>query len=76
MATINLSGQELEKQDIRPKLLKLKQLMDQRKVVWSRIDDDKKKKWVRSDKDPVMSLAWDIYKYLKNNFFKEVDDVT
>jgi len=75
MTTINLSGQELERQDIQPKLIKLKQLMDQRKVIWDKIPDGKRKKWVTLDKDPIMSLAWDVYKYLKDNFFEDTGHV-
>lgn len=76
MATLNLTGQSVEYADIAPKLLKLKNLMDQRKEIWNKISTEKKKLWVTSDKDPIMSVAWDVYKYLRNNFFgEEHDDV-
>jgi len=74
MATLNLTGQNLERADIAPKLLKLKNLMDQRLPIWQKIPREKKKKWVQSDKDPIMGIAWDVYKYLNNNFFGEVND--
>lgn len=71
MATLNLTGQQLEYQDIAPKLLKLKNLMDLRKVIWARLPPEKRKLWVTNDKDPIMSVAWDVFKYLENNFFGE-----
>ena len=75
MATLNLSGQNLERADIAPKLLRLKNLMEQRKPLWQKASYDKRKKWVQSDKDPIMGIAWDVYKYLRDNFFGGQDDI-
>ena len=69
MANLNLTGQDVEYSTIAPKLLRLKQCLDERKAIWQRITFAKRKAWVVSGKDPIMSLAWDIYKYLDNNFF-------
>lgn len=71
MATLNLSNQETAKNNISPKLLQLKQSMDTRKDIWDKLPIEKKKKWVTSGKDPIMNIAWDVYKYLRNNFFNE-----
>ena len=71
MADLDLTGQATESSTINPKLLRIKQLLDQRKTIWLRIPYAKRKAWVTSDKDPIMSAAWDIYKYLNNNFFGE-----
>ena len=71
MANLNLTGQDVEYSTIAPKLLRLKQCLDERKVIWAKIPVEKRKLWVTSDKDPIMSIAWDIYKYLRNNFFGE-----
>lgn len=71
MADLNLTGQNLERADIVPKLLKLEQCLDERKAIWQRITFAKRKAWVVSGKDPIMDIAWDIYKYLDNNFFGE-----
>lgn len=71
---LNLSGQELEKQNIQPKLIMLKQLMGLRKLIWNKVSNDKKNNWITSGNDPIMSLAWNVYKYLKDNFFGEIDD--
>ena len=74
MTTLNLTGQSIEYSDVAPKLLKLKNLLDQRKDIWNKLPLSKKKMWVTSNKDPIMSIAWDVYKYLRNNFFGEEHD--
>ena len=71
MATLNLSDQSALKNIIAPKIQDLKTAMDSRKVIWDKISPDKKKKWVVSGKDPIMTLAWSIYRYLRDNFFDE-----
>jgi len=70
---LNLTDQETEKAAIAPKLLKLKQLLDERKLIWDKLPDEKRKKWIQSGKDPVLDIAWDMYKYLHKNFFKGAD---
>lgn len=74
MTTINLTGQAAAKTQIAPKLLQLKNLMDERKEIWAKLPVAKKKAWIQSDKDPIMGIAWDVYKYLRNNFFGEETD--
>ena len=37
MADLNLTGQNLERADIAPKLLKLKNCLDERKVIWKHV---------------------------------------
>ena len=71
MAELNLTDQLAEKDAIQPKVNKLSQLMNQRKPFWDKASLEQRKKWINSGKDPIMSLAWTIYKYLKNNFFNE-----
>ena len=71
MADLNLTGQNIEYSTIAPKLLRLKQLMDERKVIWAKIPVAKRKLWVTSEKDPIMNVAYDVFKYLENNFFGE-----
>jgi hypothetical protein len=74
MAILNLSDQAILKNTIAPKIQSLKTAMNARKVIWDKLSSEKKEKWITSDKDPIMSLAWAIYKYLRNNFFDaEVD---
>ena len=71
MADLDLTGQQLEYNDIAPKLQKLKNLMLDRKPIWDKISVAKRKKWVTSDKDPIMSLAYQIHEWLDERFFGE-----
>ncbi len=75
MATLNLSNQESIKNNIAPKLLTLKEKMDKRKDLWNKLPIENKKKWITSGKDPIMNIAWDVYKYLHNNFFNDEVDI-
>jgi len=74
MTILNLTNQQLEYQDVAPKLNKLKILMDERLPIWQKIPIEKKVKWVKSDKDPIMTVAFITWKYLNDNFFEEAKD--
>lgn len=74
MAILNLSGQGQAKKLIEPKIQQLKEAMDLRKSIWNKLPASKKIAWIQSDKDPIMGLAWVIYKYLRNNFFGSETD--
>ncbi len=74
MADLNLSNQQAERDQITPFIQQLKNRLNDRKVIWDKLPDDKKKKWITSDKDPVMTLAWQAYRFLRDNFFEEADD--
>ena len=74
MADLNLTGQNAEKADIAPKLVKLKNMMLERKPIWDKIPDAKKKAWILSNKDPIMEIAWDVYKWLRKNFFEDSEN--
>jgi hypothetical protein len=69
MALLQLTNQENAKKQIAPKLVQLRQLLDSRKELWQKIDAADRKKWVQSGKDPIMTIAWQIYQYLDANFF-------
>jgi len=69
MAILDLSGQQAAYNLIAPKIQQLKDAMDLRKAIWDKLPTAKKITWIQSDKDPIMSLAWTVYKYLRNNFF-------
>lgn len=71
MATLNLTGQSTSANQIQTRITQLRVAMEQRKPVWDRMPIEKKRAWIASNKDPIMSLAWDVFKYLKNNFFGE-----
>ena len=70
MADLNLTGQATLAGPIQTRVAQLKTAMDARLAVWQRLPDAKKKAWVASGKDPIMTLSWEIYKYLKKNFFE------
>ena len=74
MANLNLSGQQAYKDAIAPHIQTLKDRMNERKVIWDKLPDDKKKLWITSGKDPIMTLAWNSYKYLRDNFFEDTDN--
>lgn len=74
MAILDLSGQQAAYNLIAPRMQQLKDAMDLRKSIWDKLPVAKKIAWIQSDKDPIMGLAWTIYKYLRNNFFGEETD--
>lgn len=74
MSQLNLTGQQDVHNLIAPKIQELKNVMDARKNIWNKLPIEKKKKWVISGKDPIMNIAWNVYKYLRNNFFGEEID--
>lgn len=71
MADLNLNNQQQERDQIAPKIQQLKDRLNDRKAVWDKLSDEKKKLWIQSGKDPVMTLAWQVYRYLRDNFFGE-----
>ena len=74
MTVLNLSYQTALKDTIAPKVQQLKNAMDLRKPIWDKLPTTKKIVWIQSSKDPIMGLAWTIYKHLRNNFFGEETD--
>lgn len=74
MAILDISGQQAAYNLIAPKVQNLKDAMDLRKAIWDKLPKAKKIAWIQSDKDPIMGLAWTVYKYLRNNFFGEETD--
>jgi hypothetical protein len=73
MADLNLTGQATSANQIQTRVTQLRTAMELRKPFWDRMSVEKKRAWIASGKDPIMSLAWDVFKYLKNNFFREED---
>jgi hypothetical protein len=77
---LNLTGQQSAYNQVAPKIAVLQTEMEKRKVLWDRLPIEKKKLWVQKamqdpTKDAVMKIAWQIFKYLRNNFFEDgVDD--
>ncbi len=73
MADLNLTGQSTLAEQVQTRINKFRAAMDLRKEIWDRLPLAKKRAWVKSGKDPIMTLAWKIYRYLRDNFFKEED---
>lgn len=73
---LNLTGQQDIRSQVAPKLLQMKNAMDLRKALWDRLPLAKKRRWIQlaPTKDPVMDIAWDVYRYLRNNFFSDAED--
>jgi hypothetical protein len=72
MATLTLSNQAAAKSAVEPALAQLDSLLESRRAVWERLPPEKRKGWIDKGLDPVITLAWAHYRYLKS-FFKEVD---
>lgn len=68
MPTLDLTLSAQERQKIRQGALLLKQHLDQRKELWAMLPKKKQIAWLQSDKDEVMSFAFDIMKYFHKNF--------
>jgi len=70
MADLTLISQATLKTDVEPKLTQLKTDLEKRKELFLKCDAKKRKLWL--DKDPVLKMAWEQYKMLKD-FFERVD---
>ena len=68
-----ITNQLAAKGTIAPHVLDLKTQMNKRLEIWGKLSIEKKRSWIDSGKDPIMSLAWQIYKDLKV-FFGEVNE--
>lgn len=78
MAKYVFNNQATQANLIRPTLVMLRALMNGRKHMWYKMTPEERQNWIDSapSMDPIMELAWDIYKDLHNDFFsKEKYDV-
>jgi hypothetical protein len=69
MSDLNLTGQSTLAGQVQTRIVQLRNAMDLRKEIWDRLPLAKKKAWITSGKDPLMTLAWKIFRYLRDNFF-------
>lgn len=69
MSELNLTGQATSAGQIQTRINQLKAAMDLRLPIWTKLPVEKKKAWVSSGRDPIMTLAWNVYRYLRDNFF-------
>jgi len=70
MTDITLTDQADLKTEVEPKLTALKGGLDSRKELFRKCTPEKRKAWM--DKDPVVKMAWEQFKELKE-FFGEHD---
>ena len=71
MAEIDLKNRGSDKTDIEPKLQKLKNRLNDIEPLWKKLSPKKRKKILEDNVDPILSLAYSIYKYLEKKFFGE-----
>ena len=71
MAKLILNSQAIIAGTIGTKVNSLKTALNSRKAIWSKIPSEKKVKWIKSSKDPIMTLAWNLYQYLDDFFGSE-----
>ena len=71
-STLKMTNQKIYRDQIAPKMQQLKDQLNDRKEIWNKISPEKKRQWVKSGKDPIMTLAWQMYEYLHDNFFEGV----
>lgn len=69
MSDLNLTGQSTLAGQVQTRITQFRNAMELRKKIWDRLPLVKKKAWITSGKDPIMSLAWTIFRYLRDNFF-------
>jgi len=73
MPTLDLTGQSTLAGQVQTRITQLRNAMELRKEIWNRLSDEKKRAWVTSGKDPIMTVAWQTYRYLRDNFFQTED---
>ena len=71
MAKLILNSQAIIAGTIGTKVNSLKTVLNSRKAIWGKISPEKKVKWIKSGKDPIMTLAFNIYQYLDGFFGSE-----
>lgn len=76
MPLLDLTGQGAHAADIQTRIVKLNARLAEREAIFQRLPEAKQRAWIASGKDPIMTLAWSVYKRL-HKFFDGVnpDDV-
>ena len=69
MAKLTLNNQRQASNAVKTRTDDLKTLLDSRRAIWEKLPFEQKRVWIRDGKDPVMSLAWEVYDFLDQNFF-------
>ena len=73
MNTLDITGQEVVRNQVAPKFVQLKAEMDKRRPFWDRMSFEQKKRWVQNAQqyDPLMWLAYQTWQYLDDWFDRE-----
>jgi len=66
--TLDLKGQGTEATKAQPVLDKLQALMVERQEIWQKLTDEERKKWLDSNKDPVLTQEYNHLIFLKEFF--------
>lgn len=74
MADLILVNQQTYHDQIAPKIQQLKTQMTLRSDIWNKVSYKKKRLWITSNQDPLMTLAFQMGQYLKNNFPELLED--
>ena len=70
---LNLTDQAAIAAQIQTRLAVLQDRIAERLPIWRKLSLKQKRAWVKSGKDPIMSLAWTTFKYLRDNVFPKED---
>ncbi len=65
---MNLTNQDKKSKDLKPYIKQLTDELDARSALWNKLPPKKRKKIIKDDKDPVIKLAYKLYKDLKAFF--------
>jgi hypothetical protein len=70
---LDLTNQAAIASQIQTRLAVLQDRIAERLPIWRKLSLKQKRAWVKSGKDPIMSLAWVTFKYLRDNVFQTED---
>lgn len=70
---LDLTNQAAIASQIQTRILVLQDRLAERLPIWKKLSVKRRRAWVKSGKDPIMTLAWQIFKYLRDNFFQTED---
>ena len=73
MARLTLTNQQSRVDIFKTYLNTFRGMLLDRLPLWRKVSLDKKKAWVKSGKDPVVTLAWKMYTELKDFFGMDAD---
>lgn len=73
MTTFNLTGQKTAANKYQTQLEAIKVELLKRKTVWDRMPIEKKRAWIKGGSDPLFTLGFETYEFLRLNFFGAED---